>query len=423
MIDLIKDVIFNNPDILLKRDFIVDCFSVNTHQTLSEIPKDKLYIGKIYREGKKVMIHLEDKDDVVATSKQPYLTFKDELTLPAKTLKNNPTAIKTTLGRLVLNHALLSLPFGDIIAYVNEKWNSKVIEKQIVDALLAGKINTESVYKYVDHVYFLGNYSDFCVPALTAKSITVDKAILKKKKELMTRYKDQLDDPAVMMKIESTLIAMDKKSLEGDDSTGFMIEDKNYSTHRKRMFLNIGMVSTFGDEHAGYNFIESNLDQGWDLNEIDAIANEIRSGIYMRGKETAKGGAISKSLGRTFQESVISTTDCKTKRTIPVEITSYNKDKFVYRNIMEGSKLVELTPENIGNYVGKVIQLRSPMTCAANPGYCYTCVDTRFKLTGASILNVQVMKIGSQLMLDSMKAMHVTKVSKFELESLDEFIV
>lgn len=419
----ITDVILKYPAVLGKRDFIIDAFSITTHTEKSAVPDDGWYVGKVFSEGNKVMVYLgDDTYEQLTVGKQPYTSFEETGTLPAGILKNAPKPIKTTLGRVALNYLLLSEPFGDAIPYVNEPWNSGKIERQIVEALLDGTIDVKSVYTYVDNVYYLGSYSDFCVPSLSSKAVTIDPKVIARRDALLKQYAGQLDDPKVMMAIEKELIALDMATMKGDVSNGFMITNKSYDNHRKRMFLNIGMVNKFGED-VGHDFISSSLDDGWDPKELPKIANEIRSGSYSRGKETAKGGDIAKQLGRNFQEAAIVMDDCKTANTMPTLISDSNQSEFLHRNIMVAGKVVALTKENISKYLDKVVQLRSPMTCVAKNGYCYTCMDNRFKILKVTLLNTQLLQIGSKIMLNSMKAMHSVKVTAYELQSLDEFTV
>ncbi len=413
------DLILKYPDLLMRRDFIVDAFSESVLQTEAEV-KER-YTGKIIIEGKVIKVIIDDEVQPLSAGKAPFLAFEDKIKVPEGVVVNAKGSITTTIGRLLINHYLLSIPFGDVIPYINESWNNKAVEKLIIDALLLDKITTDSVYLYINSLNQLVTYSDFCVPAITSKAITVDPKVVALRKKLLTQYKDQLDDPMIMMKIEKELIALDKETLKGDISNDFMISGKNYDNHRKRMFLGIGMVGTFGEEGNGHNFIKGDLDSGWDLNDVDKLSNDIRDGSYSRAQSTAIGGSISKSLGRTYQDSRVVMDDCKSKLTLSIHLTTTNKDDYLFRTIITGASTVLLTPENISKYINKTVKLRSPLTCKAKTGYCYTCLDYRFKKLEVESLNVQIIGIGSTILSDSMAKMHVSTVSAYELDSIDQF--
>lgn len=419
----ITDIILEHPEVLGRRDFIIDAFSITTHSTKEEVRAEDWYIGKVYMHNNKLMVHLPDDQDVeLEDTKQPYTSFEQEGTLPVGVLKNTTKPMKTTIGKVALNYLLLSEPFGDVIPYVNGPWDSDAIERDIVNALVSGKISVADGYQYVDNVYYLGSYSDFCVPSLSEKAVSVDPSVIKRRDELFKKYKGQLDDPKIMMLIESELIDLDIATMNGDVSNGFMTTRATYSNQRKRMFLTVGMVSKFGGA-PGHDFIQSSLDDGWDMNDFPKVANEIRGGSYSRGMETAKGGDIAKQIGRRFQETSIVMDDCETPTTFKIAIDDHNKDEYMYRNIVVRGALVELNEDNITKFIGKTVNMRTPMSCIAKNGYCYACMDTRFKKLEVTLLNTQLLQIGSKIMLNSMKAMHVVIVTAYELDSFDEFVV
>ena len=75
--------------------------------------------------------------------------------------------------------------------------------------------------------------------------------------------------------------------------------------------------------------------------------------------------------------------DCGTKLTMKVEITSKNKDLFLYRYIVDKktNNLVLLDAENIDSYVGKIVDMRSPMFCN-DECYCNKCMGELFYMLG-----------------------------------------
>jgi hypothetical protein len=65
--------------------------------------------------------------------------------------------------------------------------------------------------------------------------------------------------------------------------------------------------------------------------------------------------------------------DCGTTVTMPVVITEKLKNMVMYKNIVEGSQIVTLYPENIDKYVGKMVNFRTPIACKYRDGICETC--------------------------------------------------
>ena len=75
------------------------------------------------------------------------------------------------------------------------------------------------------------------------------------------------------------------------------------------------------------------------------------------------------------------------------------------------------------SYIGKSINVRSFMFCEQKGGYCFTCAGETFRKLNAKNVGSEPLQITANLMALSMKAMHGTKVSQFEINDLDEFLV
>ena len=73
--------------------------------------------------------------------------------------------------------------------------------------------------------------------------------------------------------------------------------------------------------------------------------------------------------------------DCGTVKTLTVTIPK-NTDDYGYRYIVENGKLKCLTPDIIGNYIGKEVKMRSPMYCLAKDCICSKCAGENFYKLG-----------------------------------------
>ena len=208
--------------------------------------------------------------------------------------------------------------------------------------------------------------------------------------------------------------------MKGDVCTGFLITDKAYDVQRKRMFIMLGLMESFGDDVQTFNFGKTNLNDGWNKDEIPLIANDIRKGSYGRAIATRDSGAEAKMLQRNFQDSKIIEDDCGTKLGILTDITSDNKSSYLYRHIVENNKLVLLTENNIEQYIGKRVTMRCARYCQSKNNYCYTCMDYRFKSMGIELLNSNPSAISSTLTSMSLKKMHGSKISTFEINTLND---
>lgn len=107
--------------------------------------------------------------------------------------------------------------------------------------------------------------------------------------------------------------------------------------------------------------------------------------------------------------------DCGTKRPIKFVITDKNKKEFEYRYIEDGGKLVCMTPDTISRYVGKEVNLRSPMTCIGKCICNKCCGELMYKLqivnvglTASRVANT-LTKLGMKKFHDS--TIHSTKIN------------
>lgn len=114
-------------------------------------------------------------------------------------------------------------------------------------------------------------------------------------------------------------------------------------------------------------------------------------------------------------------TDCKTTKTIEVEITQKNADDFSYRYIMEGNKPVCLDRGKLASYIGKKVKLRSPMYCTGDK-ICNICAgEMNYKL-GVMAIGLGCSKIANTLLNLGMKKFHVSNVKSTTLNP-DEILI
>jgi len=318
----------------------------------------------------------------------------------------------TTVGRFIENIIVLQYPTSyNVFSYINKVWKAKDIIKLVTDALTSKRIDVEQYRGFIDNFFYLNHISEICVPSMTVKSLTTDPRIPEVKKKFIEEHKDQMNDPFVIKQLEDMLVEMDKQWLAGDPSQTFFdgLGEKSYKIHRKKLFLMVGGIPAFDESSGKYDFNPNSLMDGWTVDVIPSIANEIRKGSYERGRETAKGGAETKLVYRVFQDLAIDKDDCGTKRTITADFGKMFKIKdFIGRTINVDGVDIVLTQENIDKYDGKVVQLYSPLTCENNYNLCYKCCGQRAKEMNVKLIGVQTVKITSQFMQTAMKSMHGT---------------
>lgn len=346
--------------------------------------------------------------------------------LPPGYLENHVSGeeIVTGIGRFILNYLILSYPFSDLIPYINKNWKAEQIEEIVSGLRVNQKITNDQFNIYAENLMFLGHSPEFCSPNLTRKALGTDPAILMRKRELLVQYKDSLDagDATVMSQIEAELVAMDKDYLKGDEAMNYLLKGKHFGVVRKKLFITHGMVESFG-ESGQFSFIPNSLEEGWTQDAFPAIANEIRAGSYSRAKETAKGGEESKFILRVFQNTRVTEDDCGTSHVLEQPIHKGNSAEYVYRNIVVGGELVEITDKTHEQYIGQTVKLRSPMYCTAKDGgYCYTCMGNLFKNLGQETMATVINSLGANFTTLALKRMHGNIVSTTEVTDINTFI-
>ena len=349
----------------------------------------------------------------------------DVLTISKGDIENmKDSRVATTVGRYLLNYMLLVNPFGDFIPYFNDKWDSSAIEKTIASAIMEDKLTIAQLKIYENNLFFIGHFSELCVPTYSKKSLGTDPNIKKLKQDLFEKYKGKLSDPLIISEIENALIAADKKHLEGDSSMRFYgaLGSKAFNVARKKMYLTVGGIETFSKESGKYTFLPNSLSEGWEKNYIPTIANEIRKGSYSRGFETQLGGVQTKLITRLFQDLSVYMPDCGTVKGLAVDFTRFSPKDYIGRWVWEKGTWILVTEDNIKTLLKGERIIRSPMYCQAPKGLCYKCVGEVFRKLNVKQLAAIEIDISSTFLTLAMKNMHGTKLELFEIKDLDPFI-
>ena len=338
---------------------------------------------------------------------------------------NCKEASTTTVGRFLLNYLLLVHPFQDKIPYQNTVFDLGYIDTIVAKGMLDGSIPVSSYKQYVNDLYFIGHFTELCVPTYTRKSLTTDPNVRKVKQELMEKYKDKLNDPNVIMEIENTLIAMDKNYLKDDEVMRFYgpLGDKPFNISRKKMYLTVGGVEEFSKTTGNFVFIPNSLSEGMTAETMPAMANETRKGSFNRGDQTKLGGSLTKRITRVLQDLTVSEQDCHTTRGLTVDFSKYKIGRYLGSYIQDGAEWVLLTEKNMEKFVGKTCLVRSPMYCQAEHGLCYMCMGDIYAKKNAKHLALDAVDITSTFTTDALKSMHGTKISTYQIEDLNKFIL
>lgn len=366
-------------------------------------------------------------------SNEPLFHYNEPIRLEGGELPNIPAeGIETTVGRLIMNVAMVVYPFWDKIDYINTKFNAGTIEDMVAAKLIDDPKEGEAPYtgkdkihcfeflKFTEGSLWLTNFSQVCVPGVTPKALVAPPDAAKRLQELIEEHKDHLDDASVIVKIQDELIAMDKAYLKDDRSMGFLISpNKDFNIVRLRMFLTFGFGMSFRED-GKVDYIAPPLTEGTDLSKLPEYTNISRAGTFSRAAETMLGGVAVKELLRASNNLSLKEDDCGSELGLDYLITDKNKSYFVGYHGIIGGKTVELTAEVLASKVGSIITIRSPAYCRTKEtGYCKACCGPNLSRHPTG-LSSAISALGSAFMYLMMKAMHgkVSAVKKLEYKNL-----
>jgi len=138
-------------------------------------------------------------------------------------------------------------------------------------------------------------------------------------------------------------------------------------------------------------------------------------------KNTEVGGYLVKQSRSGYQHLMLDEkeSDCGTKKFLEILLTDKNKGLFLLRWI-EGpdGKLILLDADNVKQYIGKKIRVRSPLYCTTDK-ICSKCAGELYYRLEMKNLGLIADRIASTIMQKSMKQFHdsTIKTTKIDYES------
>lgn len=351
-----------------------------------------------------------------------------EITIPTNRYKGNKTPIKTTLAIFIMNVLLFEEKLHDIVGYVNDEYTSKVnemVEDKLDKALLNSRITVEDRVDFMHNIQWFGfQFNAALTPSLTAKTSKALKPVMKEKEKLLKANKAIIEsgDAVEAVKIQKRLLDIARKEI-GDDPGMELYEsgskasfDNNYSS----LYVMKGPIV---DTSTGkYAIATGNYCEGIPKKEFHMYADSLVNGAYAKGRGTQIGGYMTKKYFATFQSIVLDDagTDCGSKGFLEVFLTKDNMEMFLYRYILEGSKMVVLDDEVMPKYIGRVVKMRDPLFCTSDK-ICNKCAgNLYYMLDNFKNIGLTTVKVSSSLMNKELKKFHDTsvKLAKMDLNDL-----
>ena len=370
-----------------------------------------------------------DSSNINATKKRKskYNTW-DTMSIPKDYFYEGQPKIDTTLGRFIVNKFIFE-PIGVIkdLGFQNGIINGGVLEgldKKIGILYMNDVIDRKRYNEYTDRRDTLGYWANgMLAHSISEKMYKPLPEVEKLKAELIKKYEKELSEGNidVMTKISDELIKKAKEILKDDPGMDLYDSgDLNFGNNYKNNSIIKGpVINRLTNE---YDFIDTSFMNGIKKKDLDVHANSILAAQFPASIATADSGYIGKKLIALLQMMEVDEpgTDCGTKNLLPVDIDDHNKDNMVYSFIQEGDHLIELTPENINNYVGKTVMMRSPETCL-NEKICSKCAGNLFYKLNVQYAGLFGTQISHAALNLGLKAKHDTVIKLYTINP-DEII-
>lgn len=341
----------------------------------------------------------------------------------------NKENVTTTVGRYIFNLVTLTERTGPHVGYINFPVNGSgmgKIEAKMSDLLMNDIISVEDYSNWIDRLQWLGfSISDYVSPPLTTDLLVLPEKVKKRKQELLSKESNvealNNKDIITASKIEKELLDMSKEELK--DLPDMDIYDSgsrgSFGNNYKITAVSRGVVPCVSHPER-VNISMASLDEGIPPEERYIYADVLTNASASRSLMTRNGGYEAKKLAAAFQGIVFDKkgSDCGTRLTVPLLVTEGNKKLLTDRYIMVNNRTTLLTSNNIDDYVGKTVSLRSPMYCR-NPKYCSKCTGELYHKLGIENVGLIANVIGTSMTTLSMKAFHNATVKLKEINYED----
>lgn len=341
----------------------------------------------------------------------------------------NKTRVTTTAGQFIFNKLIIERDLKDVLGYINKPIDKKElenIENILSKALLNDSITVEAMTNYFNRLQWLSmQFHAVICGSFTMNTLKPNKDVISLRDKLIKANREKLKagDVITAANIEKDVLALANQKLSGD--TGLDLYKSGARGSFNNNFKNISAMkgSIFNPTTGKFDIVESNFMEGIRKEELAAYGNAIITGAYPKAIGTAVSGYFSKQIIAALQAITLdkSGSNCGTKGYLNIIITKENQEDFIYRYIIEGTKLILLDDKNITNYIGKQVKMRSPMYCIGDK-LCSICAGKMYEKLDIVNIGLTAARISSTLLNLSMKKFHDTS-SKLTKLNINELVI
>ena len=325
----------------------------------------------------------------------------------------------TTLGIYIANKFVFEQLkiFGYINKTIDKKLNNKILGKMDV-ALKEGDIDVDQYADYIDRCQWLygGPMAHIISVSLSETMLSLPQPAKDLKAKLIKENKEALEanDPQVAGHIEKAVVTKALEEMHKKDDPSLAYFDSGcgidaYNQYKTICVMKGAILDNTGESPTGFKVITSNYDEGVSKEDMPKIADAVVTSAYSSGVATQDSGTDGKTYNALNQRIRIQdrNSDCKSTEYLKVELLPRVANRYVYRWINDNGKLVMLTPDNIKDYVGKTVDMRSGLHChAKEPEYCAKCVGDRPYRVGVRNIGFTFMIISGSTLNAALKKKH-----------------
>lgn len=390
-----------NKQIYLDNIWYLEMFSIHTDNKEYEyiVIKDNIKYFKVDE-------HL--LETTVARDK-PMLEITDTIKLKKFDIPCLKEDIYTSIGIFIANLLTVVYPFNNKIDYINNIFTPKVLEAKIPNLLKNGIITVDERDMFINAISFSLNTNKQFSYSFTKVSATPAPGMGKFKKELRAKYDKEygpewIEDEIKALQFVNELKKYDNKYISKDPSYGKILSGKIVNNSRPRMYMSFGVESGFDNTGKDSTFVIESLSEGYpkDKRKLRAIMNSARKGSYDRGAETQQGGSLVKEMQRASNTLTIKDGDCESKKGLPIDITEKNHKN--YKNVYLIEKGISTFKEDLKDYIGQTVEIRSTQYCKYVDSFCTVCggkdleeyrngISLLIIASGGVVLNISMSKL------------------------------
>lgn len=361
---------------------------------------------------------------------EPVFTDNSKIIIYKKYFSNlKEDTLITSYGRAICNKILLNDVFGDHIEYRNSEFNIDDVSSDIAKLLASRIISVDDLMACGVACQFMEQLSTLVTISCTNKLMTPPPGIDQYKQTLVEEFNKEfgsnwVSDRKHITNFTDKLLKYDDDYLKDDPTYGIVADKKVKNVSRAKLFGSMGAPKEFDSYDMSPSIIINSLHQGYPLDNPVLLAktfNTARSGSYDRGAATQMAGYDTKVILRVTSGYQIRVDfDCGSKIGYIKVVTPNNYKTLIGRYIILGGSNIELlSDDNIKNYIGKIVILRSPYGCAMDPElntFCSVCMGKNIGHNPNGI-NVLATELSGALLKLKMKSMHddTVKVTRLDI--------